>query len=1726
MTTVRSGDEPYMQFDKLKLRNYFPHEIEKLSVLRVTQTRSFDEVGHAIRGGLYDPVLGPVEPRDRCETCNQYEVHCPGHFGHIRLDVPVFNPMLFSFCFNLLKGSCVQCHRFTCGTDGLATKVLLAQLRCFELGVPHLAPEIETQFKEKVGSSLHTAVVTEEEELQMFAELDKLISDRAGQPLGALFADAPTKNTVDLRKNLIKDYLRNHLFKRKARCPLCKGFNGQIRNDGARCVLIDFTVHGKKRKKLDIYKSGLEGEDLEEDVHSSDDEKDKKTTMLSDMAYGNVDMAEGALELQMRAVQSGACEKLAWRAAEIREHFRLLYKTEGKLLLKLFPMLNDEGAAGLCPLDGLFCELIMVPPTKFRPIRLFKGERYENPQSVNLRRVLEATETIKAVSLVLNGDKSPQLMELISNRTQGKTMNAKMHSAYLALQQRVNAIYDEELDKNDQNRIPGIKQILEKKQGLFRMNMMGKRVNFACRSVITPDPYLDIDEIGIPEIFAKKLTFTEPVNLFNKEQMRKLVRNGPNVHPGANYVVSSSNKKQMLGGMFPGVTPEEEDRRKRIAVAKSLEPANTDKLRQPIKVLRHLRNGDMMMMNRQPSLHKPSIQGHRARVITGQRALRMNYAPCKAYNADFDGDEMNGHLVQSHIAQCEVAELANVGSNFLVPKDATPLLGLIQDHVVSGVLLTIRGRFLSKEDFMHLVLAAFAERTKRIEIPPPTMIKPYRLWSGKQVISCIIKNCVPKDKPLINLTSKSKTPLSCWKVRGFDVPQQNMSESEVVFRQGELLVGVLDKQHYGATQYGLVHSCFELYGHKVGVQILSCFSRLFTTYLQLHGFTLGVADILVRKEADKARKQAIKESRTIGDQVVRNAFGLDENVSHNEIKRVLASTYCNPRGQGQDVKMLDYSMKQTISKYNDAITKACVPEGLIRQFPENALQVMIQSGAKGSAVNAMQISCCLGQIELEGKRMAVTVAGRTLPSFKAFDPSPRAGGFIDQRFLTGINPQELFFHTMAGREGLIDTAVKTSRSGYLQRCLIKHLEGLKIHYDGTVRDHDGSVVQFRYGEDGLDVIKASYVNPKTFPFLKDNLDAVIHCSKPDEVRDTEFNVEAAEKQYRKIKKWRKKSTNSGLGQAKKHYISGFTEFSIDHIGVEKERIVGMWAEMDAAERLVYEKRAPRRCPHSVDEEFNANTTLGALPEKTLDAIYKFSGDNDKLRRSLFWKGMRSLAEPGENVGLLAAQSIGEPSTQMTLNTFHFAGRGEMNVTLGIPRLREILMTSSEHIATPSAKIPILPGTPRERIDAIRRELDRVFLKQVLRNFTLEERINLTNSDCWRRYHLRIEILSSAKREQNAKHLKRKAIMQELERRFLRTLATAINKKYRDVLEYQQVQHRKLRAGNLSAGLGQGDAVTRRAHRMDDGNSSDEEAAGGREADAAEQRLHDRHLDDAAEYEGEEEDRVHVEKDDEDKQTEIQEENEDSEKEPEDDEEMEDEQKESVRQEKKRSADERVKFVISQSNLIVDYKFDVTSERWCEVVFQLPLGNKSKLDLATIVEKEVEKFIVHQTPGIERCIESEEVVNDVPTKHLQTQGINLEAFFRHADVLDVNAIYSNDLNLILHQYGVEACSRAIVQEMNNVFAVYGIEVSKRHLSLTADYMTFTGEIAPFNRAAMSSSSSPLQKMTFETTMAFMKEALLHGEEDMLSSPSARLVMGSLSRGGTGAFDLLMSPEYSA
>ncbi|OZC04967.1 RNA polymerase Rpb1, domain 5 [Onchocerca flexuosa] len=1173
-------------------------------------------IGHPISGGLYDSRLGPLETFDTCETCHQRGTFCPGHMGHIQLDVPVFNPLLFGFTFSLMNGSCVQCHKLTCNSSGLPAKLLLAQLRALDLGLVSVAQElggfIKDHFAAESGPGiLHGDAPVLSDEINACQELDNFL-DKFSEQIGSGVdknQSFPVKNALELRRSLIRNFCREQLFKRRRRCRLCNRSNGIIRNDGGRCILIDFggTNLLKKFKQTSRFApleniGNIEGQevDADEDMKTEEDEKkfnDKKT------AYGSLaNSSEQILREQMQSDDSH------------------------------------------CPLDVLFYEAVLVPPTKYRPVRIFKGDKFENPQTVNLRKLLEASETIRAIRLALSGNNEKALLKLLSENVVGQTMQAKMHNAYLTLQQRMGAIFDQDLDKWTDVRvqIPGIKQILEKKQNHIR-------------------------NIG--------LKFTETANAMNLAKLRKLIKNGPDIHPGANFIQKPGQYTQVLS-----INKANE----RDAAAKRLQPGNSSQLGYPLQVLRHLDKGDLILMNRQPSLHKPSMMGHRTRVLKSQRALRMNYAPCKAYNADFDGDEMNGHFVQNRIAQTELAEIANVGSNFLVPKDGTLLLGLIQDHVVSGVLLTIRGRFFNKEDFMHLVLSAFAETTQRLIIPPPAMLKPQILWSGKQIISTVLRNCIPLNKPLLNIRSKAKTPLSCWKVEDHPAPKFDMSESEVIFRQAELLVGVLDKQHYGSTQYGLIHCCWDLYGHRYATKILSCFSRLFTTHLQYHGFTLGVADILVRKEADKQRRKEIKALRKCGDVVVRECFHLDENADKSEIKHVMASAYCNPKA------------------------------GLVKLFPQNALQLMILSGAKGTMVNSVQISCELGQIELEGHRPPMTIAGRTLPSFRSFDTSPRAGGFVDQRFLTGINPQELFFHTMAGREGLIDTAVKTSRSGYLQRCIVKHLEGLVAQYDSTVRDHDGSVVQFRYGEDGMDVCKSTFMNSKQFDFLADNMQVLRSHILPIDYDENDWDLKKCEKAYKKIKKWRRKY---GVKNNGKIYTSGYVEFSKEYRGTPREKIQKMWFELTDEERYEYHSKAGKACPAAVDEKMNPNRSLGALPQKLLDDIDEYI----HLKSNT---GMRCRVDPGENVGLLAAQSIGEPSTQMTLNTFHFAGRGEMNVTLGIPRLREILMTASNDIKTPSAEIHIKPGTSSERVEAIKRELGRIYLKELIKKFTIDERVNL------------------------------------------------------------------------------------------------------------------------------------------------------------------------------------------------------------------------------------------------------------------------------------------------------------------------------------------------------------------------------------------------------------------
>lgn len=532
-------------------------------------------------------------------------------------------------------------------------------------------------------------------------------------------------------------------------------------------------------------------------------------------------------------------------ASECREYMKEIFANDGAFLRQLFPVL--QGVSGQ-DFNVFFMDVMPVVPPLYRPPNHVRNAILEHPQTKTYFTVVQANNQLRYILALKKSDDGNNILttpgmrqeaETIFKASRGESAQEKIYFKWEELQNAVDVMLDKTLSNVRQtgNEAAGLKQLIEKKEGLIRMHMMGKRVNFAARTVITPDPNINIDQIGVPEAFALKLTYPVPVTPWNVIQLRKMVMNGPNVHPGACYI-------QMGNGIKQAIHPTNEEKREAFADT-LLKPERND----GIKIVhRHLINGDVMLLNRQPTLHRPSIMAHKARILKNEKTFRLHYSNCKSYNADFDGDEMNAHLPQNEVARSEAYNLANVANNYLVPKDGTPLGGLIQDHMISGVKMSIRGRFFSKDDYHQLVYQGLSHKSGDIKLLPPTIIKPVKLWSGKQIFSTLIVNLIPENKPPINLTSTAKIGSNAWQTAksrkwtagGTLLEGNDMTEAEVIIRHGELLVGILDKNHYGATPYSLVHCMYELYGGDVSTQLLSSLAKVFTIFLQWEGFTLGV----------------------------------------------------------------------------------------------------------------------------------------------------------------------------------------------------------------------------------------------------------------------------------------------------------------------------------------------------------------------------------------------------------------------------------------------------------------------------------------------------------------------------------------------------------------------------------------------------------------------------------------------------------------------------------------------------------------------------------------------------------------------------------------------------------------------------------------------------------------------------------------------------------------------
>ena len=1541
---------------------------------------------------------------------------------------------------------------------------------------------------------------------------------------------------------------------------------------------------------------------------------------------------------------------------------------------------------------------------------------------------------------------------------------------------------------------PGIRQQLERKEGLFRSHLMGKRLNYACRSVVGPDVHLDPADIGLPAHFARKLSFPERVTDANVELMRALVVRGDSEYPGASAVEDERGRVVMLARLT---------REQRVRLAGTLlsageaaaaaaavgageredggdDPASLDegggadggggakggassgllgvlhrsRANEPNGaapvdrgrtrvVHRHVVDGDLLLTNRQPTLHRPGLLAHRARVLPGaanSKVIRMHYANCGSLNADFDGDEINLHLPQDHLARAEGHLLAAADHQLCVPTDGKPIRGLIQDHVLGLVLLTSRDCLLSRSEFSQLLWDACApsdregfggiqgERaggrlwggesrrqggdpppggeaaggprskgggaargaglrptggagvaaptpgaawgcgeadseaaphapgvrprpgaTQRPPAPPPPPLPipavfrglphpppgapvghpartPEPLWTGKQLISCLLgwvaaaeHRGPPGSAPAaVSLTHGCRTGAAFWDSGD---PRRGKGgadhDSRVEVRRGELVTGAIDKAAFGRG--GLLHGVQEASGDRAAGRLLAALSRLVTAWIRVRGFTCGFEDLLVVPEGEAERSVLLTEAQGLAvaasDGAAGREAGADPSAGLSAGARgaVAAAVLpardpvaameaharaslepalrADPLGAGQ---RLDGAVCAALHPLSSKVVAASLPKRQRRPFLRNNLSLMTATGAKGSLVNHSQISCLLGQQELEGRRVPRTAFGKTLPSFRAFDAGARAGGFVGDRFLTGLRPQEYYFHCMAGRDGLVDTAVKTARSGYLQRCLVKSLESLVSAYDSTVRDQaDGGIASFRYGGDGADPVRGGFLaaggggggkggDATQLDFVARNAEGLARglagwgggkgCPCPEPVPGGE---EAAEEEAWAARR-ASRAAAEGAATADDNSAAHLPpDAAVDGpLGARARRVGVVLSERvrDAVEAFLSTEasedalRLGGLLSDDSDDEGG-----GKSVDRNRDArrASRRARSQRRFLRLVSLRAQQAAVAPGEAVGVVAAQSLGEPSTQMTLNTFHMAGRGEANVTLGIPRLRELLMTGASDAKTPTMTLPVVGGDPdrtRAAADRLAARLGRLGLAAALESLSVIERpVGGGGGKGWKGGES-VALASAGRCYDVVLRLvppHRQPLGRELTGREARACVEGdFSPRLRD--EVRKALRRAARGG-ASSGAGLAVGVVGGGPVGSGGKGAEAAVDSGRAGDDDDAPAdHDGAAATVAATAGEElgdDDEGSAPDSDEDEDSAGAEERagrgggQDAASDDAAD-------LDAARRTPAKAKRAKRPAAVAANDDDVDDP-DVWKDEWT-VRVTLP-GGAPKLLLLELAEACAARAALRGVPGVDgaRVLPPSKGAKPSDPVLVQTDGCNLGAAWELACLMsaeadavdaeaaaaaaaaargksgkkikkgvpgpppaqptwpriDASALVTNDVGVVLRTYGVEAARSCLIREIRSVFGAYGISVDPRHLDLVGDWATRLGGHRPASRLGVAPSPAPLLKASFETAAKFVVEAATSGGRDDLAVASGAVCLGRPARLGAGCVDLL-------
>jgi DNA-directed RNA polymerase II subunit RPB1 len=638
--------------------------------------------------------------------------------------------------------------------------------------------------------------------------------------------------------------------------------------------------------------------------------------------------------------------------------------------------------------------------------------------------------------------------------------------------------------------------------------------------------------------------------------------------------------------------------------------------------------------------------------------------------------EMNMHMPQNVLAETELRHLAAIPYQIVSPASNAPIIGIYQDSLLGSFRFTRPNVKLTPRDAMNLLMMYSKVDTKALRD------------AGNNLTS-------------FDILSQIMSPITLnYKTNMFGEGEDYGSSNNVLeIRNGKYIRGQIEKSVLASTTKGVLHRIFNDFGNMACSNFIDDLQNVITEYMKTSAYSVGVSDLIADKTTQQKIIQAIlKQKLEVQSLIDKVHLGIFQNntASSNSV---------------------EFEMQ-----VNNILNKARDDSGKIARESLNAnnrFLMIVKSGSKGNMLNISQMISGLGQQNVDGKRIPYGFDNRTLPHYNKFDDSPGARGFVENSYISGLTAPELFFHAMGGRIGLIDTAVKTSQTGYIQRRLIKGLEDLKVEYDMTVRNNKGRIVQFAYGDDGIDTTR---VENQSIPLAGMSIEDI--CMHYDITENsaieiyTKSTVTRIKKQEKEAKEMCEKYINKMIASRKMLVESVFKNKNEDGVKMPvsfANTISNIQGQLSLNSNSIVDI-TPLEAFQLIEEYFEKLKTIEMVKPGLLFELlyYYYLSPKNLLVNKRFHKSAltllletvvlkykQSIVHPGEMVGVIAGQSIGEPTTQMTLNTFHLAGvASKSNVTRGVPRIEELLRLTSNP-KNPSLTIHLKPIDETEKDKAIK-----------------------------------------------------------------------------------------------------------------------------------------------------------------------------------------------------------------------------------------------------------------------------------------------------------------------------------------------------------------------------------------------------------------------------------------